>query len=77
MLTSLIDKGLLSLDPGVLTEPVVVTRTTADQEMQMRVSKPGVPVPPLNELSVSIVSTPKFGRGRIKTIAALRSDVEP
>lgn len=45
MLMGLIDKGLLTMDPEVLSEAVVVTTTSVDEAVTVRVSEVGVPVP--------------------------------
>ncbi|GCA97396.1 hypothetical protein [Mycolicibacterium sp. NCC-Tsukiji] len=45
MLMGLIDKGLLTVDPEVLSEAVVVTKTSVDEDVTVRVSDVGTPVP--------------------------------
>ncbi|OFJ51750.1 hypothetical protein BEL07_21235 [Mycolicibacterium grossiae] len=45
MLTALIEKGLLTVDPAVLSDPVVVTTTTVDEPVSVSVSDVGVPIP--------------------------------
>lgn len=45
MLKGLIDKGLLTVDPEVLSEAVVVTTTSVDEAVTVRVSDVGAPVP--------------------------------
>ncbi|MCA2321562.1 hypothetical protein JF732_14765 [Mycobacterium intracellulare] len=51
MLTGLIDKGLLAVDPKVLNEAVVVTTTSVDRDVTVRVSDVGTPVPSLTEVA--------------------------
>lgn len=45
MLTGLIEKGLLTVAPEALNDPVVVTRTTVDEAVTVLVSDIGVPIP--------------------------------
>lgn len=45
MLMGLIEKGLLTVDDGVLTESVVVSATSGDETLDVRVSEVGVPIP--------------------------------
>ena len=45
MLTGLIEKGVLTVDPEVLSEAVVVTTTSVDEAVTVRVSDVGTPVP--------------------------------
>lgn len=45
MIRAMIDKGLLTVDPKVLSEDVVVTTTTVDEPVIVRVADVGVPVP--------------------------------
>ncbi|MFV8050376.1 hypothetical protein [Mycobacterium sp. 48b] len=45
MIDGLIEKGLLTVDPNVLSDDVVVTTTTVDEPVIVRVSDVGAPVP--------------------------------
>lgn len=76
MLMSLIDKGLLSVDPDVLSEPVVVTTTSVDQAAKVRVSDVGVPVPPLSEVADLDSLDPDVWRTPHQDITALRGELE-
>ena len=55
MIRDLVDKGLITVDPGVLTESVVVTTTSVDREVQVYVAEydgttPEIPTSPGVEL---------------------------
>ncbi|OBF42892.1 hypothetical protein A5719_10250 [Mycolicibacterium peregrinum] len=45
MITGLIDKGLLTVDPEVLTDDVVVTVTSVDDPVKIYTAELGVPLP--------------------------------
>jgi hypothetical protein len=45
MVKALIDKGLLTVDPGVFTEAVVVTMTSVDEPVMAYTAPVGTPVP--------------------------------
>jgi len=45
MLTGLIDQGLLTVDPEVLSEAVVVTTTTVDHAVRAYTAEVGAPLP--------------------------------
>ncbi|ORW32254.1 hypothetical protein AWB91_12415 [Mycobacterium paraense] len=59
MLKELIDKGLLTVDPEVLTTAVVVTNTIIDQAVQAYTAPVGAPLPTdLSNLDPEIWKTP-------------------
>ncbi|WP_159230983.1 hypothetical protein [Mycolicibacterium vanbaalenii] len=76
MLKGLIDKGMLTVDPEVLNEAVVVTKTSVDEEVTVRVSDVGVPVPDdLTTIGPDALD-PAVWRTPHQDIAALRADAD-
>lgn len=76
MLQGLIDKGLLTVAPEVLNDAVVVTKTTVDEPVMVRVSEPGVPIPDdLTTLGPDALD-PEVWRTPNQDIAALRAAAE-
>ena len=76
MLTGLIDKGVLTVDPDVLNEAVVVTTTSVDEEVTVRVSDIGVPVPDDLTTVGPEALDPAVWRTPHQDIAALRGDTD-
>lgn len=76
MLMGLIDKGLLTVDPEVLNEAVVVTTTSVDEEVAVRVSDVGVPVPDDLTTVGPDALDPAVWRTPHEDIAALRGESE-
>jgi hypothetical protein len=59
MIKVLIDKGLLTVDPEVLTEAVVVTMTTVDEPVKAYTAPVGAPLPTdLTNLDPAVWKTP-------------------
>lgn len=59
MLRALIDKGLLTVDPKVLTDAVVVTTTTVDESVKAYTAEVGAPLPTdLTDLDPEVWKTP-------------------
>jgi hypothetical protein len=76
MLTALIDKGLLTVDPEVLSEAVVVTTTSVDEALEVRVSDVGVPVPDDLTTIGPAALDPAVWRTPHQDLVALRGDVD-
>lgn len=74
MLKGLVDKSLLTVAPEVLNEPVVVTKTTVDEEVIVRVSEPGVPIPDDLTTVGPAALDPEVWRTPHEDIAALKAD---
>jgi hypothetical protein len=74
MLMGLIDKGLLKVDPEVLRKAVVVTTTTLDEPVTVRVSDVGVPVPDDLTTVGPAALDPAVWRTPHQDLAALRAD---
>jgi hypothetical protein len=74
MLKDLIDNGLLTVAPEVLNEPVVVTQTTVDEAVTVRVSDVGVPIPDDLTTVGPDALDPQVWRTPHQDIAALRAD---
>ena len=77
MLMGLIDKGLLAVDPAVLTDPVVVTTTSVDEEVTVRLSDVGVPIPADLTAAGPAALDPEVWRTPHQDIAALRDKADP
>jgi hypothetical protein len=76
MLTGLIDKGLLTVDPEVLSEAVVVTTTSVDEAVTVRVSDVGTPVPDDLTTVGPAALDPAVWRTPHQDLAALRGDTD-
>jgi hypothetical protein len=76
MLTGLIDKGLLTVDPDVLSGAVVVTTTSVDEAVKVRTSEVGVPVPSLTELDDLDKLDPEVWKTPHQDLAALRGEAD-
>ncbi|MEZ0355441.1 hypothetical protein [Mycobacterium sp. SA01] len=76
MLMGLIDKGLLTVDPAVLNDAVVVTTTKVDQDVTVRVSDVGVPIPDDLTTVGPAALDPEVWRNPHQDIAQLRSDAD-
>ncbi|WP_082902127.1 hypothetical protein [Mycobacterium adipatum] len=74
MLKGLVDRGLLTVAQDVLDEPVVVTKTTVDEEVMVRVSDVGVPIPSDLTTVGPDALDPEVWRTPHQDIAALRAD---
>lgn len=78
MLMELIDKGLLTVDPAVLTDAVVVTAISRDEAVTVRVSDVGVPIPPddLTTVGPAALDPEVWRTPPHQDIAQLRSDAD-
>ena len=74
MLMGLIEKAVLTVDPEVLTEAVVVTTTSVDEAVTMRVSEIGAPVPDDLATVGPAALDPAVWRTPHQELAALRGD---
>jgi hypothetical protein len=71
MIRGLIDKGLLTIDPEVLTDAVVVSTTTVDEPVNAYTAAVGAPLP--EDLTNP---GPEFRKTPHQDLAELRSDAD-
>ncbi|MGV0656415.1 hypothetical protein ABQE48_21370 [Mycolicibacterium thermoresistibile] len=76
MLMDLIEKGVLTVDPEVLSEPAVVTTTIVDEPVVVRVSDVGAPVPDDLTTVGPDALDPEVWRTPHQDLKALRGDAD-
>jgi hypothetical protein len=76
MIKELIERGLLTVDPAVLTEAVVVTTTSVDEAVTVRVSDVGTPIPDDLTAVGPTALDPAVWRTPHQDLAALRGEAD-